>query len=77
MFYDLQSQPTFHSEERLVNLARGKECFVCLSILLFYVATPTMHDMACAFTENSEWRLRNNTLYIKLKCAELPKNTAE
>ena len=32
IFYNLQNPPTFHSEERLVNLARGRECFVGLSI---------------------------------------------
>ena len=30
--------PTFHSEERLVNLVRGRECFVGLSMILVYVA---------------------------------------
>ena len=34
--YNLQNQPIFHSEERLVNLAIGRECFVVLSILLVY-----------------------------------------
>ena len=36
IFYNLQNQPTFHSEERLVNLARGREFFVGLSISLVY-----------------------------------------
>ena len=34
--FSLQNHPTFHSEEMLVNLARGRECFVGLSILLVY-----------------------------------------
>ena len=34
IFYNLQNHPTFRSEERLVNLARGRECFVCLYTLL-------------------------------------------
>ena len=33
-FFNLQNHPTFHSEERLVNLERGRACFVGLSILL-------------------------------------------
>ena len=35
-FFNLQNHPTFHSEERLVNLERGRECCVGLSILLVY-----------------------------------------
>ena len=36
-FFNLQNSPTFYSEERLVNLARGRVCFVFfLSILLVY-----------------------------------------
>ena len=31
---NLQRHPTFHSEERLVNLLRGRECFVGLFILI-------------------------------------------
>ena len=34
IFLSLQNQPTFNSEERLVNLERGSECFAGLSILL-------------------------------------------
>ena len=30
------NHPTFHSDERLVNLERGRECFVSLSILFVY-----------------------------------------
>ena len=36
IFYILLNHPTFHSEERLVNLVKGRECFVGLSILLVY-----------------------------------------
>ena len=35
-FSNLQNHPTFTSEERLVNLQRGRECFVGLSVLLVY-----------------------------------------
>ena len=35
-FSNLQNYPTFTSEERLVNLQRGRECFVGLSVLLVY-----------------------------------------
>ena len=34
--FNLQNHPTFHSEESLVNLVRGRECLVGLSILLVY-----------------------------------------
>ena len=37
IFFNLQNHSTFHSEERLVKLARGRECFVGLSILLVYM----------------------------------------
>ena len=37
IFYNIQNLPTFHKEERLVNLVRGRECFVGLSILIVYV----------------------------------------
>ena len=30
------NHPTFHSDERLVNLERGRECFVSLSILIVW-----------------------------------------
>ena len=33
IFFDLQNHTTFHSEEMLVNLVRGRECFVGLYIL--------------------------------------------
>ena len=44
MFFNLQNHPTFHSEERLVNLVIGSECFVGLSKLLVYVSRFTMAD---------------------------------
>ena len=37
IFYNLQNHPTFRSEEWLVNLGRGKECFAGLSILFVFV----------------------------------------
>ena len=33
IFFNLQNHPPFHSEERLVNLVKGRECLVGLSIL--------------------------------------------
>ena len=60
--FNLQNHPTFHSEERLVNLLRGGECFVGLSILLVYgetylkiivdspIDTPFPHQVALAAT---------------------------
>ena len=33
IFFNLQNYPTFHSEERLVILERGRECFVLLVYL--------------------------------------------
>ena len=35
-YFNLQNHPTFHSKERLVNLAKGRECFLGLYILLVY-----------------------------------------
>ena len=35
-FFNLQNHSTFHSQERLVNLERGRECFVGLSMLLVH-----------------------------------------
>ena len=35
--FNLQNPPTFNSEERLVNLVRGRECFVVLSTLVYVV----------------------------------------
>ena len=39
IFYNLQNRPAFHSEERLVNNVRGRECFVSLSIFSVYAST--------------------------------------
>ena len=39
MLYNLQNHPTFHSEERLINLARGRECFVDLSTYIVSLQT--------------------------------------
>ena len=35
IFFYLQITNTFRSQERLVNIARGRECFVGLSNILF------------------------------------------
>ena len=40
IFLNLQNHPTFQSEERLANLARGRDCFVGLSILLSFHLDP-------------------------------------
>ena len=39
-FSNLKIHPTFHSEERLVNLVRRREFFAGLSILLVYGVDP-------------------------------------
>ena len=36
IFLNHQNHPTFHTEERLVNLVKRRECFVGLSIFLVY-----------------------------------------
>ena len=41
IFSNLQSQPTFHSEERLVNFVRGREKFDGLPLLLVYACDPS------------------------------------
>ena len=40
--FNLQNYPITHSEETLVNLVRGRECFVGLSKLLVYAAQVTV-----------------------------------
>ena len=36
IFFNLQNHPTFHSKERLVDIVRGRECFVGLSVFFVY-----------------------------------------
>ena len=58
IFYNLQNEPTFHSEEMLVNLVIGRECFVGLSIFLVYDFTPqvTSHVPTwCRYPEFGYW----------------------
>ena len=46
IFYNLLNHPTFHSEERLINLVRERKCFVGLPLLLVYtlcIYNITMH----------------------------------
>ena len=53
-FFNLQTHPTFHSEEKLVNLERGRVCFVGLSILL--VSAPTFHcGLKRGSVESGRW----------------------
>ena len=40
IFFNLRNHPTFNSEKRLVNLKRGRECSVGLSMLLVYMPLP-------------------------------------
>ena len=53
IFYNLQNHPTFHSEERLVNLARGRGglCY-SIYILLVYAVNPlqctALHSTQCS-----------------------------
>ena len=46
IFFNLQNYPLFHSEELMVNLVRGRECFVGLSILLSRVYTRLLCEAA-------------------------------
>ena len=41
---------TFHSQESLVNLIRGSECFVGLSILLVYGRYDRVYTVQCTLT---------------------------
>ena len=43
IFFNQQSHPIFHSEQRLVNLVRRIEWSVGLSILLVYGATVPLY----------------------------------
>ena len=47
-FFNLQNHLTFNSEERLVNLLRGRECFVGLSVLIFYNPDPRLRSTLSA-----------------------------
>ena len=49
IFFNLQNRPSFHSKERLVNLERGRECIVVLSILLVYVHSVYVHRAPSPF----------------------------
>ena len=40
ILFTQQNHPTFHSEERLINLERGRECLVGLSILFYEEMVP-------------------------------------
>ena len=54
IFYNLQNQPTFPSEERLVNLARGRECFVGLSTVYYYYQVFRDHIQRCELASSQE-----------------------
>ena len=45
IFFNQQSHPIFHSEQRLVNLVRRIEWSVGLSILLVYGATVLLYNV--------------------------------
>ena len=63
LFYNLLNHFTFHSEERLVNFARGRECFDGLSTLLVYgiesypgtLSSPSRPRLRRFFRINFNW----------------------
>ena len=59
IFFSLQNHPTFHSEEQLVNLARGRECFVanCWSIYIisYYLFLQCTEQYLAGLPEAGEW----------------------
>ena len=74
IFYNLQNHPIFHSEERLVNFVRGRECFVSLSTLLVNALQGLVHkkirlmsfeDIGCPVQSMEEGL--NQTLLIKIQ----------
>ena len=50
--------PPFHSEESLVNLERGRDCFVGLSMLIVYDAG--QHGRQMFASQAVKWGLRRN-----------------
>ena len=46
LFFNLQNGPTLHSEERLVNIVRGRECFVGLFKTFVYDRDNAQHVLS-------------------------------
>ena len=49
IFFNLQLQPTFHSEARLVNLVRGRERVLCWSIYIIRITKSNMLVIILSF----------------------------
>ena len=47
-FQSTKNRPTLHSEKGLVNLERGRQCFIGLSKLLVYAVQFTFVIIGCA-----------------------------
>ena len=85
IFFNLQNRPSFHSEERLVNLERGRECIVGLSILLVYVhsvystytephppSNPNAWEHAIPWCHHSYWIVESENQQLNWKRLKLP-----
>ena len=54
VLYNLRNRPTFHAEERLVNLARGRECFVDLSTYVILYCILSLCQVTGALQTSAE-----------------------
>ena len=64
IFLNLLNHPTFQSVERLVNLGRGREYFVGLSILFVYTMDPAVIQISGLKCQTKERRSLNLTKEI-------------
>ena len=73
IFLNLLIHPTFHSEKRLVNSIRRRECFVGLSVLFVYVSNYAQQSINkylfyswCLRNAYTRWVvLKNNSINLK------------
>ena len=69
--FNLQNHPIVSPVERLVNLERGRECFVCLFVLLVYVLISTRNNtlsldlsMVTKYIEHDEVKVKELSLTL-------------
>ena len=79
IYCTVQNHPTFHLEERLVNLSRGRECFASLSILLVYAMGALLYKFLtvwlsnCSVQDFCDWSVyesagsRNNFMFTRTR----------
>ena len=79
IYCTVQNHPTFHLEERLVNLSRGRDCFASLSILLVYTMGALLYKFLivwlsnCSVQDFCDWSVyesagsRNNFMFTRTR----------